>query len=500
MERADVVIVGGGFAGLCAARAVAKSAFCRGSQVPKRVLILEARTGQDPRFRGELIHPPGVRILEELGLHASLRDAGGADVDGFAVVLENAVPPIVLPYAEVRGGHRYGLAISHPDMVARLRREVTRTDGDAAVEPIVELRTGARVAELLKENDRVVGVRTADGEIRAPLTIVAEGRHSKLRRALGFADETRLLSFTAALLVEGGELPRPAYGHVFLGVHGPILAYAIGGGRVRMCVDVPCDVDKGQAAVAAFLRAECAPSVPEPLRTAMLRALVEAPPEICANHAIKTHRCAGKGVALVGDSGGCSHPLTAAGMTIALNDIRTLTRELSRGADSADLADLADAERIDGALERYQAARYDFVRAREILADGLYDVFRRGDDGARAVRSGLSRYWTSGARARAASLALLSGQESRMRAFVAEYLWVVGESAVSVLGGALDTAIPGGRRAALTGLARTAVDQLQRTVSLVYTELLRRATPKTRLGDPVAARPMEPEAEAPGPS
>jgi 2-polyprenyl-6-methoxyphenol hydroxylase-like FAD-dependent oxidoreductase len=483
MERADVVIVGGGFAGLCAARAVARSAFGRSA---KRVVILEARTGQDPRFRGELIHPPGVRILDELGLHASLRDAGGADVDGFAVVLENAVPPIVLPYREVRGGHLYGLAISHPDMVARLRREVTQS-ADASG-PIVELRTGVRVAELLKDGDRVVGVRTADGgEIRAPLTIVAEGRHSKLRRALGFADETRLLSFTAALLVEGGELPRPAYGHVFLGVHGPILAYAIGGGRVRMCVDVPCEVDKGQAAVTAFLRTECAPSVPEPLRTAMLRALVEAPPEICANHAIKTHRCAGKGVALVGDSGGCSHPLSAAGMTIALNDIRTLTQELSRGP-TAQSADLADEERIDAALERYQAARYDFVRAREILADGLYDVFRRGDDGARAVRSGLSRYWTSGARARAASLALLSGQESRMRAFVAEYLWVVGESAVSVLGGALDTAIPGGRRAALTGLARTAVDQLQRTVSLVYTELLRRATPKTRLDAPVAAR------------
>jgi 2-polyprenyl-6-methoxyphenol hydroxylase-like FAD-dependent oxidoreductase len=480
MERADVVIVGGGFAGLCAARAVAKSAF--GGGQPKRVVILEARTGQDPRFRGELIHPPGVRILEELGLHASLRDAGGADVDGFAVVLENAVPPIVLPYAEVRGGHLYGLAISHPDMVARLRREVVTMGEDPRA--TVELRTGVRVAELLKEGDRVVGVRTADGgEIRAPLTIVAEGRHSKLRRALGFADETRLLSFTAALLVEGGELPRPAYGHVFLGVHGPILAYAIGGGRVRMCVDVPCEVDKGQAAVAAFLRAECAPSVPEPLRTAMLRALVEAPPEICANHAIKTHRCAGKGVALVGDSGGCSHPLTAAGMTIALNDIRTLTRELSRGADTAESTNLTDAERIDAALERYQAARYDFVRAREILADGLYDVFRRGDDGARAVRSGLSRYWTSGARARAASLALLSGQESRMRAFVAEYLWVVGESAVSVLGGALDTAIPGGRRAALTGLARTAVDQLQRTVSLVYAELLRRATPKAHRAD-----------------
>jgi 2-polyprenyl-6-methoxyphenol hydroxylase-like FAD-dependent oxidoreductase len=485
MERADVVVVGGGFAGLCAARAFSNAGTAR-------VLVLEARTGTDPRFRGELIHPPGVRILAELGLHAPLLDAGGVDVEGFSVVLHHMVPPIALPYTEVQGGAPRGLAISHPDMVARLRREVTRS-------PAVEVRTGVRVADLVYEGDRVVGVRTAEGgEIRAPLTVVAEGRHSKLRRALGFADETRLLSFTAALLVEGAELPRPAYGHVFLGTSGPILAYAIGRGRVRMCVDLPVETGKGHDAVEAFLREECAPSVPEPLRTAMLRSLVEDPPEICANHAIKTRRCAARGVALVGDSGGCSHPITAAGMTVALNDIRILVAELAtcgavggrlppdtpRSSESelrsASSGSRGEPSRVDAALERYQASRYDFVRAREILADGIYDVFRRGDDGARVMRSGLSRYWTSGARARAASMALLSGHESRLRAFVAEYVWVVGESAVSVLGGALDDSVTGGRRAALGGLARSAYDQLQRTIALVYAELLRRASSEPR--------------------
>jgi squalene monooxygenase len=480
MERVDVVVVGGGFAGLAAARALDACA--------DRVLVLEARTGADPRFRGELIHPPGVRILGELGLHQALLDAGGTNVDGFAVVLDHAVPPITLPYKEVRGGAPHGLAISHPDMVARLRREVVRS-------PRVEVRTGVRVADLVYEGDRVVGVRLADGgEIRAPLTVVAEGRHSKLRRALGFADDTKLLSFTAALLVEGGELPAPSYGHVFLGAFGPILAYDIGGGRVRMCIDLPLDVGKGQDRVEAFLRTECAPSVPEPLRSAMLRALVAAPAEICANHAIKTHRCAAPGVALVGDSGGCSHPLTAAGMTIALNDIRILARELGAGADRAlprlveGAANGGSPARVDAALERYQAARYEFVRAREILAEGLYDVFRRGDEGARAMRSGLSRYWTSGARARAASLALLSGHESRMRAFVSEYLWVIGESTVNVLGG-VGAPSASGRRGALSGLARTAYDQLQRTVTLVYTELLRRAMPEDRGLQPSQGKP-----------
>jgi 2-polyprenyl-6-methoxyphenol hydroxylase-like FAD-dependent oxidoreductase len=448
MERVDVVIVGGGFSGMCAAAALS----ARG----RRVVALEARTGADPRFRGELIHPPGVAALASLGMLGPLMRAGGAPVEGFAVVLAPAHPPIPLAYAEIEGGMPMGLAISHQDLVATLRRE-------ALARPRIELRTGERVVELIREGERVAGVRTASGgEIRAPLTVVAEGRHSRLRRALGFAEETTLLSFTAALVAEGAELPREGYGHVFLGTWGPILAYAIAPGRVRMCVDLPVETEKGQKAVAAFLRNECAPSVPEPLRGAMLRALDREPVEICANHAVKTHRCTAPGVALIGDSGGCSHPLTAAGMTIALNDIRTLAAELDRGGP------------IDPALHRYEARRYDYVRAREILAEGLYDVFRRGDDGARAMRGGLFRYWTSGPRARAASLSLLSGRESRLRAFVAEYLWVVGASAAGVLGGATEAPPTGGRRALVTGLGRTAIEQLRRTTAHVYKDVIGR--------------------------
>src|SRR6185312_14708645 len=122
----------------------------------------------------------------------------------------------------------------------------------------------------------------------------------------------------------------------------------------RMCIDVPLEVMRdtpggGRGAAEAFLRAECVPSVPEPLRGAMLRALAESPLEICPNHAIKTHHCAAPGVALVGDSGGCSHPITAAGMTVALNDIHTLATALSH------------ADAVDDGLARYQTARYEFV-------------------------------------------------------------------------------------------------------------------------------------------
>jgi squalene monooxygenase len=381
-------------------------------------------------------------------------------VAGFAVVLDQARPSRVLRYDEVPHGAARGLAIAHQDMVASLRREVVKRPG-------VEFHAGQRVEGLLHDQGRIAGVFTARGdEVRADLTIVAEGRHSKLRRALGFAEETQLLSFTAALLVEGARLPYSDFGHVFLGTWGPILAYHIGSQRVRMCVDLPVTAGKGQSAVQHFLTSEDAPNVPEPLRGHLLRTLREGPVEMCANHAIYTQRCTAPGVALVGDSGGCSHPLTATGMTIGLNDIRVLTDELDQGGPT------------DAALARYQRRRYAFVRAREILAQGMYDVFRGGDVGARALRSGLFRYWGGSPRARATSLALLSGHESDMLSFVSEYLNVVGQSAASVLSDELETPGIRGRTAALRGLLRTAYIELERTVTMVYKDVQGRRTPQ----------------------
>jgi len=463
MTDADVVIVGGGFTGMCAARALADGR--------RKIVVLEALNGPAQSFRGELMHPLGVDALARLGLLEPLQRDGGIPVDGFAVALGGTMTPIPLPYGEIAGSRGHGLVMSHPAMVNTLRREVAGNRG-------VELRMGARVSELIREGGAVQGVRMVGGdEVRAPLTIVSDGRHSKLRDGVGAAEETRLLSFTAAFLTEAVPLPREGYGHVFLGAWGPILAYAVKGGRVRLCIDLPVEIGKKHEAVLEFIRTECMPNVPEPLRSAIGRAIVEAPPELCATHAITTRRCTSPGVALVGDSGGCAHPLTAGGMTIALNDISTLAEELDRTGTVA------------SALERYQDRRYGFVRAREIVVDVLYDLFRRDDEGAKTLRQGLLRYWNSGPRARSASMSLLSGRESRISAFVAEYLAVVSASARGALEVATAKQQRGARRAAASHLAVTSFDQLTRTAKLVYLDLRRRPTLRAGLFTSPRPRP-----------
>jgi 2-polyprenyl-6-methoxyphenol hydroxylase-like FAD-dependent oxidoreductase len=242
-------------------------------------------------------------------------------------------------------------------------------------------------------------------------------------------------------------LPHPGFGHIFLGAWGPILVYPIGPADARTCIDLPSDMDKGKEAVIARIRADYAPHLPEGVRATLVKALDSGDIEVAANYAIYTDECTVPGAALVGDSTGCSHPLTATGMTIALNDTRILGRELAA-------IDLHDRPQVDAALARYQVDRYRFVRAREILADALYEVFRGTDDGTRAIREGIFQYWNASSRSRARSMALLSGHESRLPAFLREYLTVVSLSTTSVLRGLVNEPTVSGRVRSLVGLGK----------------------------------------------
>ena len=442
----DIVIVGGGFTGASLACALADGR--------RRILVLEAREGRGPRFAGELIHPTGVDVLDRLGLLDALKQAGAVDVDGFAIGMIGRATTH-LRYADIDGGRPHGLAIEHHDMVGVLRRE-------AAVRPGVEIRYGTKVSDLVRDGDRVTGVHTDDGgEIRADLTLVAEGRHSLLRPYVATGESCRLVAYNAALSVDAAELPEGRNGHIVLGAPGPILAYPIATvgserHRVRMCFDFPAlpEDGRGVARIAAAIREHYLPLVPEPLRMAAARALDERKPELAACHAISTRRCVQAGVALVGEAGGCSHPITAAGMTVCLTDVRILAEELGRAAS------------LQQALARYQARRYRFARAREVLAEALYEAFLAGTDGTRAIREGIFSYWAAERRARVASLALLSGADSRLGNFLAEYWRVVGHGMERSLRGA----VPGqdgrsvGRWSALRGLVGMSLEKLGRAV------------------------------------
>ncbi|HEY2744432.1 MAG TPA: hypothetical protein VGL86_07410, partial [Polyangia bacterium] len=103
---------------------------------------------------------------------------------------------------------------------------------------------------------------------------------------------------------------------------------------------------------------------------------------------------------------------------------------------------------------------YRFVRAREILADALYEVFRGTDDGTRAIRAGIFQYWNGSVGARARSMALLSGHESSLPAFLREYVTVATKSTSSVLRGEVNEPTVAGRMRSLVGLGKKTWEKL----------------------------------------
>ncbi|HUB08821.1 MAG TPA: NAD(P)/FAD-dependent oxidoreductase, partial [Myxococcales bacterium] len=448
----DAVVVGGGFAGLAAAAGLSSAGL--------RVTVLEPREGPPRGFRGELIHPPGARLTGTFGLEEGLLRGGAEPVRGFAAFASPDQPPVLLPYSGASG---FGLGLEHGEMLAAFRSAVQGRRGVDVV--------AARAEDVVRGGDRVRGVRTDRGEeIRADLVVGADGRHSRLRGLLGLPTRSTLLSYSIVPALDGDVLPQPGFGNVLLGAPGPILAYPFGKGRVRMVIDVPSEAAQGRDAIAALLRERYVPVLPEPLRGALRRALEGGPFAGAANHAISTESCAVPGAVLVGDAGGCSHPLTATGMTAALHDVKTLADCLRAGGAT------------DAALLSYEKRRYRFVRARELFSQALYDVFRGDGPGPRALRDGVFHYWRESDRARRASMDILSGDDSSALSFASEYCRVVGISGWGTVASAL-------RRREIRSAARNlpallaaagdclglAVDKVRSTVAMERTRRLETA-------------------------
>ncbi len=161
MKR-DVVVVGGGPAGLALAANAAK----RGLDV----VLLERGELPADKPCGEGLMPAGVRALEALGARRRLSDADCTPFTGLRYVQEDGRQArAILPF----GG---GLGIRRIALSSALF-EVAREQG-ATIRPKMLVRGFTR------ERDRVV-VRTDEGEIEAGILVAADGLHSRIRRDAG---------------------------------------------------------------------------------------------------------------------------------------------------------------------------------------------------------------------------------------------------------------------------------------------------------------------------
>lgn len=211
-------IVGGGPAGAVLALLLARSGVS--------VKLLEVHKDFDREFRGDTIHPSTLEILDQIGLAEPLHQLPHSKVSG--PTLQFADGPF-RPFDLSRLKTKFPYILMVPQ--SRFLEFITH---EAAKYPSFELILHANVKQLIEEDDAVRGVRFlgADDqwhEIRASLTVGADGRFSQLRQLAGFesiktSPPMDVLWFRLPHLADGMELPGGGLG-------------GIGRGRILVVLD-----------------------------------------------------------------------------------------------------------------------------------------------------------------------------------------------------------------------------------------------------------------------
>lgn len=499
----DVVIIGAGLAGCATARALTLA----DPHQRRRILLVDRYPGVHPRFSGEWIHPRGAAVLDALGFHEPLRRAGAIEVDGFAA-FENADAAYVdLAYAEIEGERPRGLSVHHKVLVRTMRAELIREDR-------IELVEGVAARDLRRDaSGRFCGVVLENNagttyEVACDLIVAADGKGSTIRKLAEIPDTRETIGFTAGVEVKNATLPAPRYAHVMLGAWGPVLAYPIhrepdGTIITRITFDLPRDLPVKGEAIKQYLLRAFVPFIPAPLSEQVAAAILarKGPLEMAPTVELPAPPAVLPGLALVGDAAGCSHPITASGMTMGLRDAATLGEQARRRVD----APTGEAWLDDDALRRYRTLHDRYVPTRQALASAIYEAFRGETEGARAIRRALFGYWQSGPTARRRSMALLSCAELRPSIFLSEYLRTAGHAlGVSLIPKHASHFPVSDRMRQARGAAKLARDKLGLVASVVWAQLrpswvnmdALRPGPASRLGRSPAHR----AAAAPGPT
>jgi len=174
VRQTSCCIVGGGPGGAMLALFLAR----RG--VP--VTLLEMHKDFDREFRGDTIHPSVMEILDQIGLADKLHEIPHTKVTG--PTIQFADGPF-RPFDLGRLKTRFPYILLIPQ-----ERFLEFITGEAARYPQFKLVMHANVQKIVEEDGVVRGVRylAPDGmhEIRASLTVGADGRFSLLRHLAGF--------------------------------------------------------------------------------------------------------------------------------------------------------------------------------------------------------------------------------------------------------------------------------------------------------------------------
>ena len=173
--RTTCAIAGGGPAGMVLGLLLARAGV--------QVVVLEKHADFLRDFRGDTVHASTVRLLDQLGLGERFRALPQSRLQNFELPQPDGTRLTIGDFHRLRPPYNYVAMVPQWDLL-NLIAEAGRA------EPTFTLRMSTAAVDLLRDGDRVVGVRTrtADGveeDLEADLVVACDGRGSVLRAAAG---------------------------------------------------------------------------------------------------------------------------------------------------------------------------------------------------------------------------------------------------------------------------------------------------------------------------
>jgi 2-polyprenyl-6-methoxyphenol hydroxylase-like FAD-dependent oxidoreductase len=353
-EETDVLVVGGGPVGT----ALALDLVRRG----RRVRVLEARADAPAGSRAIGIHPPGLAVLDRLGVAATLVAAGRAVRVGRARGVRGALGAVRFDAP----GAAWPFVLTVPQAVT----EATLRAALAAADPAA-LVLGVRAAGVRLEGDAVLvdGV-AGDGtrpRWRAAAVVGADGRDGSVRRALGVGRRGGPYPDRYAMADLADDPERFAADEAWVVLHpdGVVEGFPLPGGVRRWVVRwrgaTDALRDRSPSELAALVAAEAGRRLGVPLAGA-LRGSASA----FGVERWSAVRYAVGRVALVGDAAHVVSPIGGQGMNLGWLDAAAVADALDAGLDQGDPGPFL----ARASADRRRAARRAIARAEAHTALG----------------------------------------------------------------------------------------------------------------------------------
>ena len=320
----DVVIVGARCAGATLATLLARA----GASV---VLLDKDPLRSDQILSTHTIHPPGLDVLDDVGVGDAVRAVA---------------PPTHV--VRLRKNETF-VDIEFPAERAEYCPRRARLDGllqDAAASAGVEVLDRTRVTSLMREGDRVVGVRAAGPEnqelvFRANIVVGADGRHSTVARQV---EAEEYLGYDAPRAMFWAYWNAPAFWRT-----DPAYPFGMYVANTDGHIRVIFQTDHDQLLIGSLPPVEAAASWRTDAHAALGADLASdstigplvtgSPPDGPVRGTVKERyffrRGAGNGWVLVGDAGHHKEFVIGDGITEALLQARSLAAAVARGTDAA---------------------------------------------------------------------------------------------------------------------------------------------------------------------